>query len=250
MGILNSRPNIPIAVNTVANKQINKSSQPQIICEINGIKIRGILDTGSYNSIMSTTIAQYLDLKIEKRKKIDINLQEVTGTSLKIAGLVETPIIISNRKFNVTFIVIENINKETLLLGLQFLKSSNLTLNFAKNVLIEEIPPNQNNINTPTKLRSKIYIDGEYSVEPLSNAIVFAKIFENNDVDNELPCVNLQLHLQQKLDTTMVYSVHNTTNKTVYLHDNDLLGIAYTTNKQTINAVNEPVNAMERAKTV
>ena len=104
-------------------KQVNKNekgTQPKISCYINGYKIKATIDTGSFNSIMSRKIAENLNLIIEQVNNIFPNLQGVSGTNLEIIGIINTSVTIDKKCFDIRFVVINNINDDTLLLGLIF----------------------------------------------------------------------------------------------------------------------------------
>ena len=199
-------------------KQVNQSkigkqkSQPQIMCKIQGKSINATIDTGSYNSIMSKNIADSIGLTYDTPTDELPRLQGVSGTDLRVIGISNTKVCIDENDFNIEFMVLENINPDTILLGLEFLKSSKLILNFSNNILSKA--------DKSTTLRSKITVDGNYEIRPFSSNIIFAKTDgELNDIRDQVTCSALNLILQGKYDEKLVYHVRNDTENTVQLND-------------------------------
>ena len=230
-------------------KQVNQSeigkqkSQPQITCKIQGKSINATIDTGSYNSIMSKNIADSIGLTYDTPTDELPRLQGVSGTNLQVVGVSNTNLCIDENTFNVEFMVLENINPDTILLGLEFLKSSKLILNFSNNILSKA--------DKSTTLRSKITVDGNYEIRPFSSNIIFAKTDgELNDIRDQVTCSALNLILQGKYDEKLVYHVRNDTKNTVQLNDEEILGVSYTTKEKPRNQVRNVLSPKDRADTV
>ena len=190
----------------------SQGAQPQIICEINGYQINATLDTGSFKSILSSKLAEKLNIAYQVPNPNVPNLQGVSGTSLEIAGVANVSVKIDEKNFKIEFFVIKNIVENTLLLGLEFLKSGGLVLNFAENTLSNK---KENNDAIDPKLKSKIFVNGNYNVTPFSSEIVFAKINTNDVIENQIECCNLELSLQGSFENQLIYQVRNNSDKTV-----------------------------------
>ena len=225
----------------------SQGAQPQIICEINGYQINATLDTGSFKSILSSKLAEKLNIAYQVPNPNVPNLQGVSGTSLEIAGVANVSVKIDGKNFKIEFFVIKNIVENTLLLGLEFLKSGGLVLNFAENTLSNK---KENNDAIDPKLKSKIFVNGNYNVTPFSSEIVFAKINTDDVIENQIECCNLELSLQGSFENQLIYQVRNNSDKTVQLDDDDILGVSYSTTERKIVRTDQKLTPGERAKIV
>ena len=230
-------------------KQINQkdvgkqSSQPQIMCKIKEKMINATIDTGSSNSIMSKEIAKDICLPYHLPTNQLPHLQGVSGTKLQIVGISNTKVIIDGNEFNVEFIILDNINPNTILLGLEFLRSSKLVINFSNNMLSKA--------DKSTTLQSKIFVDGDYEIRPFSSNIIFAKTTgETNEIRNQLTCSALNLTLQGKYAERLVYHVRNVTKDTIQLNNEEILGVSYSNKEDTSPQVRENLSPKDRTEIV
>ena len=140
---------------------------------INGKSTIAVLDTGIPISLLKNELATSLKLRYSSQASF-LNLQGLPGARLKVLGLTRNiSLQIENWIFTIDLLVISNIHKTTLLLGLDFIRGSGLILDFVKGKLISDACP------VLRRLLSKVETEGQYKVKPLSTAIVYAKVRNN-----------------------------------------------------------------------
>ena len=180
---------------------------------INGTPTIAVLDTGSPISLLSNELAISLKLSYSSQTSFP-NLQGVSGTRLNILGKTRNVSLqIENTVFKIDLLVISNIMKTTLLLGLDFIRGSGLILDFAKGKLISDVGP------LSQKLVSKIEANGQYTVKPLSTALVYAKSNIPKDTQEEFSCTELILKKRNSFNDVIVYEVIKPTPNTFEIFD-------------------------------
>ena len=225
---------------------ISSANQPKVKCIINNQEILATIDSGAPVSIISKSLADKLALNYEKNTNVSDNLQGVSGTKLHVSGIAETEIIIKNEKFSEKFIVISNVHKNTILLGLEFLKKQNFVLDFSVN----ELKASTNTAKEPI-LNSKIYVNGSYRVRPFSTEIIFGKINLNSEINNLLTCNKLDLVISEQIGENVIFEAINLSNNTIPLYNEDILAISYNIdNQKIIKNVVVPKTDIDRAKSV
>ena len=106
--------------------------QPRIKCLVNGETAIAILDTGSPISLVSNELATNFRLRYSNQSTFP-TLQGVSGTHLNVLGISkDVSLEIEGCTFKLDLLIISNIHKSTLLLGLDFIRGSGLILDFAK----------------------------------------------------------------------------------------------------------------------
>ena len=214
---------------------------------INGTPTIAVLVTGSPISLLSNELAISLKLAYSSQTSFP-NLQGVSGTRLNILGKTRNVSLqIENTVFKIDLLVISNIMTTTLLLGLDFIRGSGLILDFTKGKLISDVGP------LSQKLVSKIEANGQYTVKPLSTALVYAKVQSNKpkDIHEEFSCTELVLKKRNSFNDVIVYEVTNPTPNTFEIFDSQILGISYEgTKDNTPEIASHPMSSKDRATLV
>ena len=169
--------------------------QSRIECLVNGVAISCTIDTGSPISLISKELANDLNLGISRQHDFH-NLQGVSGTRLSVVGVSrDVPIKINEQTFETDLVVVSNVNKATILLGLHSISSSGLILYFASGKVSTNVESSSN------RLVSKIEADGNYKIKPLSTTIIFAKVdlVQPTETTSEFSCTDLILKRQDTL---------------------------------------------------
>ena len=107
----------------------NENCGQYIVLKIAGKNLQCLLDTGSSKSVLSLKLAQKLKLKIVPGKT-ETPLISANGASLKIMGSADATFNVRGLNMVQKFVIVDYLFPE-IILGINFLKKNNATINYA-----------------------------------------------------------------------------------------------------------------------
>ncbi len=94
-----------------------------------------MVDTGSSTNLIHSDLLKELDVEQKVDRHTNMRLVGVTGTKLKLDGILrKTSMSINNHPTTIDFVISDTINEEAIL-GQEFLQAYNIVLDFSSKIL-------------------------------------------------------------------------------------------------------------------
>ena len=119
---------------------IGKEEKALIPAKIQQKKCKSLIDTGASRICMSEK--NYHELQLPPLSELfAVKVTSVTGTPIKVLGVIKCPVIFGNEQYTDTFMVCRNIRR-SMILGIDFLRKYRIRTNWTEE--------GQFQINTPS----------------------------------------------------------------------------------------------------
>ena len=105
-------------------------TNPQVFIDVNNNRIRALLDTGATRSYISAKLAKHLKVKIDKPRE-DYQIRSGTNQKVSPVGICRLNFKLASKPFEHEFIILEE-SPYKMILGSNFMKSSNIVLDMAE----------------------------------------------------------------------------------------------------------------------
>ena len=176
---------------------------------------RPLIDSGSQISIIKESVFKSLPARFRQLHHSSMRVQSASGDSLKVLGCSFIPIKIGNQHFTHQFIIIRDI-RHPVIIGLDFLRTHNATLNFARNVMT--IGEEDIELLGLANVISKGRLAQSISVKPQTTSFIYLKA-KSNYVDPSI-CYQLSSASTPLLENEPGLFILNTFS---HVHENNLL---------------------------
>jgi hypothetical protein len=140
------------------------------------VKVRGLIDTGSEVTLLSEKLFRQIPVRT-KLKRTNINLQSVSGSSLKVIGSSHINFTLGKQKLTHEFIIVKDINRNCIL-GRDFFNRFSARIYFdLKRIRINgEYIPIENDIHIASLVRTCRTI----TIKPYTTVTTMGKVKRNS----------------------------------------------------------------------
>jgi hypothetical protein len=225
----------PIERNKLGATQLKLPEDPtSCLIKLGNVKVRGLIDTGSDITILSEKIFKQISPR-KNMRKYSLNIQAVSGDSLKVLGISTLSFTIGKQKLVHDFVIIKDIHRNCII-GRDFLNRFSARIYFdLKRIRINnEMIPIESDIHIASLVRTCQSI----TIQPYTTLVTQGKIKNHNStlegVHSLTPitdCIDDEPGLQL-MDTILTVSnsnkipicVVNNTGRTVRLRKDYVIG--------------------------
>lgn len=118
---------------------LSYASLPTIDVKVNKTKFRALLDSGSSINLISADLIPQLNCKF-KVDKCDLNVQNFTGSFVKIQNVVKMHFFLKDQNFSQSFYVVHNLGSSeySMILGTPFLQENKFSIDFHNQCLYKD----------------------------------------------------------------------------------------------------------------